>query len=149
MKRIMLDTNIFCRPFDNQLDYKLKGEADSTLSILSQTTEGQAEIITSDILYEEIDLIGDKNKRESVYYLVKAVESERIKTSKLITDIADELHEFIHDYNDCLHIASAGVGKCDLLITCDDELLKRKNKIESFLLSKGLMAKVRHPSGCE
>ena len=148
-RRVMLNTNVFCRPFDDQLDYKLKEEADSTLNILSQTTEGKVKIITSDVLYEEIGLINDRSKRESVYYLVEAVESERVQTSKAIIDIADGLHKFIHDYNDCLHIASAGAGKCDLIITCDGELLKRKNKIESFLLSKGLMVKVRHPSECE
>lgn len=149
MKRIMLNTNVFCRPFDDQSDYRLKEEGNRALTILSLKTEGKAEIITSDVLYEEIDLINDKNKRESAYYLVEAFESERMQTSKAVTDIADEMHRFIRDYNDCLHIAFAGVGICDFLITCDDELLKRKSKIESFLLSKELITKIRHPSEFE
>ena len=142
----MLNTNVYCRPFDDQSDYKLKEEADDALSILSQVVEGKVEIITSDVLHEEVDLVKDKNKRESVFYLVETVESERLSSSKDTIDLADELQELIHDYNDCLHIAFAAIGKCDFLITCDDELLEKKDKIERFLLSKKIYTKIRHPS---
>ena len=145
MKRIMLNTNVFCRPFDDQSDFKLKEESDSVLIILSKVT-GRAEIVTSDVLYDEVDLIKDKSKRESVLYLIESVESERITTNISVIGIADGLHGLIHDYNDCLHIAFAGAGKCDFLITCDDELLKIRAKIERFLLSRNVITKVIHPS---
>ena len=145
MKRIMLNTNVFCRPFDDQSYHKLRQEADSALSILSQAAEGKAEIVTSDVLYEEVDLIKDKNKRESVFYLIEGVESERISSSKYIIRIANGLHRLIYDYNDCLHIAFAAAAKCDFLITCDGELLEKKHKIERFLLSEKINTKINHP----
>ena len=141
----MLNTNVFCRPFDDQSDYKVKEEAERALSILSQVTEGEADIITSDVLHEEVDLIKDKSKRESVFHLVETVESERLSSSKAIIRMVDKLYGLIHDYNDCFHIAFAAVGKCDFLITCDDELLEKKDKIEKFLLSKKIYTKIKHP----
>lgn len=141
----MLNTNVFCRPFDDQSDDKIRKEADIALRILFQVTEGKAKIITSDVLHEEVDLIKDKSKRESVFYLVEIVETERVSSSKAVIDRADELHEIIHDYNDCLHIAFAAVSKCDFFITCDDELLQMRDKIESFLLSKKINIKIKHP----
>lgn len=145
MVRIMLNTNVHCRPFDDQLDDKIKEETDSALSILLEVAEGKIEIITSDVLHEEVDLIKDSSKRESVFYLVEAVESERVSSSKAVIDMADGLHEIIHDYNDSLHIAFAAAGKCDFFITCDYELLERKDKIERFLFSKKIYTKVKNP----
>ena len=141
----MLNTNIYGRPFDDQSDDKIKEEADGVLSILSQVTEGKIKIITSDVLYEEVDLIKGKSKRESVLYLVETVETERKSSSDAVIHIADELNQIIHDYNDCLHIAFAAIGKCDFLITCDNELMDRSGKIERFLLSKKINTKIIGP----
>ena len=145
MVKIMLNTNVYCRPFDDQSDDKIKDEANSALDILSQVAKGNVKIITSDVLHEEVDLIKDKSKRESVFYLVETVEKERISTSEDAVQIADELNQIIHDYNDCLHIAFAAISKCDFLLTCDNELLERKDKIERFLLLKKINTKIKNP----
>ena len=145
MAKVMLNTNVFCRPFDNQTDSKVKEEADSALRIFSYAHEGKAKIITSDVLHEEVDLIKDKSKRESVLYLVETVETERASSNDAVIQIADGLNQIIHDYNDCLHIAFAAVSKCDSLVTCDNELIERSGKIERFLLSKKINTKIKHP----
>lgn len=144
--RIMLDTNVFCRPFDDLTDENIKEEAERADFIFSLARQQQIEIISSDVLYEEVDLIEDKTKNESVYYLIKTVEKERITANKEITKLADALYGIIKDYNDCLHIGFAVAGKCSIFITCDHELIAKKAKIEKFLLSKGVFLSIRRPS---
>ena len=145
MIKIMLNTNVYCRPFDDQSQNKIKNEADGVLNILFHAINGKAHIITSDVLHEEIDLIKDKSKRESVFYLVESVETERISLAKEVLIIADGLNQIIHDYNDCLHISFAAISKCNFLITCDNELIERKDKIESFLLMNKMNTQIIHP----
>lgn len=142
----MLNTNVFCRPFDDLTDDVTKEEAKSAEGIFSLVRQKRVDILSSDVLYEEVDLIEDKTKNESVYYLIKTVEKERISTNEKIISLADSLNAIIRDYNDCLHIAFAATGKCDSLITCDYELISKKGKIESFLLSQNIKLKIKTPS---
>ena len=97
-------------------------------------------------------MIEDKAKNESVYYLIKTVEKERITTNEMIIELADAVNEVIKDYNDCLHIGFAVAGKCVCLVTCDQELIYRRSKIERFLLLKGILLNIKTPpeftSGC-
>ena len=146
MKRIMLNTNVFCRPFDDLTDDVTKEEAKSAEGIFSLVHQKRVDILSSDVLYEEVDLIEDKAKNESVYYLIRTVEKERISTNEKIILLADSLNAIIRDYNYCLHIAFAATGKCNSLITCDYELIIKKGKIESFLLSQNIKLKIKTPS---
>ena len=91
-------------------------------------------------------MIEDKAKNESVYYLIKTVEKERITTNEMIIELADAVNEVIKDYNDCLHIGFAGTGKCVCLVTCDQELISKRSKIVRFLLSKGILLNIKTPS---
>ena len=142
----MLNTNVFCRPFDDLTDSVIKEEAETAENIFNLAQQKRIDIITSDVLYEEIDLIENKAKNESVYYLIKIVEKERITTNEKIISLADALNNILNDYNDCLHIAFAAISECDCLITCDYELIKSKAKIENFLLSKSIKLKIKAPS---
>lgn len=146
MKKIMLNTNVFCRPFDDLTDPVVKEEAESAENIFTLAQQKHIDIITSDVLYEEVDLIEDKAKNESVYYLIKSVEKERIVMNEKVISLTDDLNYIIDDYNDCLHISFAATAKCDCLVTCDYELIKSRRKIENFLLSKSIKLKIKTPS---
>ncbi len=146
MVRIMLNTNVFCRPFDSLEASRIIEEAKSSEIIFSLAWQGKLDIISSDVLYSEVDLIDDKTKNESVYYLIKTVEKERILMNEGVLSLADALNSIINDYNDCLHIAFAAIGKCHCLITCDYELINKRRKIETFLLSKGINLKIKTPT---
>ena len=146
MERIMLNTNVFCRPFDDLTEDTVKEEAKSAESIFLLAQQKRIDIISSDVLYDEVDLIEDRTKNESVYYLIKTVEKERISTNEKVVSLADSFNSIIKDYNDCLHIAFAATGKCDCLITCDYELISKKRKIESFLLSQNIKLNIKTPS---
>ena len=146
MKRIMLNTNVFCRPFDDLTNKAIKEEAKNADFIFSLAHQNRIEIISSDVLYEETDLIENKTKYDSVYYLIKTVEKERVTANEKVIEWADSLNNIIKDYNDCLHIGFALAGKCSSLITCDHELIQKREKIERFLLSKGIILAIKTPS---
>jgi predicted nucleic acid-binding protein len=97
-------------------------------------------------LYEEIDLIENKAKYDSVYYVIKTGEKKRITTDGKVIEFADSLNNIMKDYNDCLHIGFALAGKCSCLITCDHELIEKREKIERFLLSKCITLTIKTPS---
>jgi len=146
MKRIMLNTNVFCRPFDDLTIDIIREEAENADFIFSLAHQNRVEIISSDVLYEETDLIENRAKYESVYYLIKTVEKERITSNETVIKLADSLNNIMKDYNDCLHIGFALEGKCSCLITCDHELIKKRRKIESFLLYRGITLAIMTPS---
>jgi len=52
-RRVMLNTNVFCRPFDDLTNKNIKEEAESAEFIFSLARQNEVEIISSDVLYEE------------------------------------------------------------------------------------------------
>ena len=145
MKRIMLNTNVFCRPFDDKTDPEIQAESDFSERILELAELKQIKIISSDILYAELSLIEDERKRDIILNEIKGVSQERIDANDKIHKLAQELSILISDYSDNLHIASAAISRCECLVTCDKQLIKARSKIETFLLSKGYKSKILTP----
>lgn len=145
MKRIMLNTNVFCRPLDDLTDEKVELEAKCAEEIFDFANNGQISILTSEILFYEFDLIWERDKRELVFHLAKNVEDRMIVIDFNIEQLANDLQTYIKDYGDCLHIASAALSNCDYLVTCDHELLKKAKMIESFLLKSNFKLAIISP----
>ncbi len=145
MKRIMLNTNVFCRPFDDLTDNNTELEAKSVKQILDFARNKSILILTSEILFYEFNFIEEKEKRELVFHLAKNVENHMVVIDSNIEKLADSLRIYIKDYADCLHIASAALSNCDHLVTCDHELLKKAKIIESFLLKSSFKLIIINP----
>ena len=145
MEKIMLDTNVFSRPLDDMSDKSVKLEAESSKKIFNFAHDKTVSIVTSEILFYEIGLIKEKDKREVIFHLAKNVERSMIVINPDIEKLADDLKAHIKDYADCLHIASAALSGCSYLVTCDKELLRKTEKIESFLLSLNIKLYIVNP----
>jgi len=91
------------------------------------------------------NLIKSKTKREVVFHLAKDVEKSMISLNASIEKLADELQAYIKDYADCLHIAFTAMSNCSYIVTCDKELLKKAEKIESFLLKLNIKLHIVNP----
>lgn len=141
----MLNTNVYGRPFDNLADRNVELEAESAKKIFGFANSKIISIFTSEILFYEIDLIDSKTKREVVFHLAKDVEKSTIPVSPDIEKLADDLQAYLKDYADCLHISSAALSDCSYLATCDKELLKKAEKIESFLLKINIKLHIVNP----
>ncbi len=129
MKRIMLNTNVYCRPFDDLNDPVIKKESISAEKILKFAENKEVEVITSDILYAELELISDQRKKDIIFNEIESISQEKIRINGKIHDMAAEIKDFVGDYSDSLHIVFAASSNCDCLITCDRHLVKIKGKI--------------------
>lgn len=136
MLKVYLDTNIWGRAFDEQVQERIKDEANAFFEILRRLDEGRITIISSIVLEDEIGRIKNKEKREAVSNLVGLSVSERI------TDIPAVYKEIMRmglKVRDSAHIACAIKGGAKYFITADDGILKRREMIER------LNIKVRSP----
>ena len=145
MEKIMLNTNVYSRPLDDLSDKSVRLEADAAKKIFSLSHSKAVSIFTSEILFYEIDFIKEKDRREVIFHLAKNVQKEFVLIDDDIENLAVSLQVFIKDYADCLHMASAATSKCSHLVTCDKELLRKAEKIESFLLKRGIMLHILNP----
>ena len=145
MQIIMLNTNVFGRPFDKLDSKEIMDEALASYKIFSLAYSGLIEVKTSDVLFSEVSMIKDELKRKFVFYLISCISNERVKLNKDISRLADLLSQLIKDYMDSLHIAFAAVSGCSHLITCDKELLNAWEDIENLLSQNGFKAKITNP----
>ena len=145
MQKLMLNTNVYCRPFDDKTNPEIESESMYSEKILELAEHGKIEVISSDILYAELGLIEDNRKRDIILNIIESVAQHRISANNKMHDLAQELNSLISDYSDCLHIISAALGDCSCLITCDKDLVKARSKIERFLISKGFKLAILTP----
>lgn len=143
--KVMLNTNVYGRPFDDLSQERIAKEANASYKIFLLEASDFITIVSSDVLLAEITLIEDKAKLDVVGRLIKSTAEENIKISKGIVELADRLFVIVNDYMDALHISSAYFGKCDYFITCDDELTTKRSRIEKVLKASKPKIHIRNP----
>lgn len=133
MLKIYLDTNVYCRPSDDQSQKRIRAETLAFLKILQSVIEKQILLIGSDIIDVEIDKHPNEIKRERAKsYQVYC--SSHVEESEELVGIGKKLMEQAGlRPRDALHIASAAADKADYFITCDDKVRNKKVKIVEVL----------------
>ncbi len=129
---IYLDTNVYCRPFDNQLQERIKWEADAFVTITIQVKEQSVKCLSSDILRLEVELIKNPGKKSEVKKYIQIC-SGHIEETEQIAVLAEEMATKCKlRGRDALHLASALLAHADYFITCDDELQQKSRGINRF-----------------
>lgn len=128
MLRIYLDTNVWGRPFDSQTQERIREETEAFFKILEGAYyKRKHKIIGSLIVEDEIEQIEENEKKEAVKAMVELFVAEKID------DFSESLQREIKALGlkdkDAFHLAFA-VDNSDYFITCDDEILDKKRKIE-------------------
>ncbi len=121
--KIYLDTCCLNRPFDDQLQPRIRLESEAITLILEKTHQREWEWIGSEILFYELEQIGDVERRERTVLLAKQCH-QVIETNEQILERAEELESSGFDSYDALHLASAAQAKVDVFLTTDDRLQK-------------------------
>lgn len=121
---IYLDTNVYCRPLDNQKDRRISIETNAFLEIVTAAEKGNLTIISSDYVKFEIEQIIDPLKRKDIRGFERVLSQINVTGSKKLTALANELSFECHlSALDSLHLASACIGKADYFLTCDDQII--------------------------
>lgn len=145
IKRVYLDTCVWCRPFDEASDQRILQESNAFSEILRKVDSGELEIIGSSVLLAEINMITPKIKEETVLSLVRRIVSIFAtvtgNTERLASEIIDECSL---DAMDALHIAIAIKNKAELFITTDDIILNKNKRISGYMITVKNPCEVLH-----
>lgn len=145
VERVYLDTNVYCRPLDDQSGRRVQEESRAFMEIVDVALRGKIVIVSSDYVKLEIEKILDPLKRKDVRGFERTLSSVNIASSRQIIALAEEFTiKCALNPLDALHVSSAWVGKSDWFLTCDDEILQETFCIEKLAAEKGYRLKVRN-----
>jgi predicted nucleic acid-binding protein len=120
-KRIYLDVCCLNRPFDSQLQERIRLETEAVMLILGRFQRGEQ--IGSETLDFEIEQMPDPERRARVRVLANAahryvlVENETVERAHHLSTVG--FHAI-----DALHLACAEEGGADVFLTTDDHLIQ-------------------------
>ncbi|MEM2112154.1 MAG: PIN domain-containing protein [Candidatus Bathyarchaeia archaeon] len=146
VERVYLDTNVYCRPFDNQSDKRIRMESNAFIKIADVALRGKIVIVSSDYVKFEIEKILDPLKRKDVRGFERTLASVNVTSVKRVISLARRFSARCNlNPLDALHVSSACIGKADCFLTCDDEILQKSRCIEELATEEGYKLKVRNP----
>lgn len=122
--RIYLDSCCLNRPFDNQAQDRIRLESEAILMLLSRCQSGVWRLITSDALDLELTQLRDRDRYQQIQNLL-TIAKIRVTYSLQLMDRAVYLQGLGIDGFDAVHIASAELGRADILLTTDDRLCRK------------------------
>ena len=141
-----MDTNVYCRPLDDQNERRIRAESKAFLEIVNIVLRGEIKIVSSDYVKFEVERILDPLKRKEVRGFERTLSSTNIASSRQLIALAREFSSKCGlNSLDALHISAACLGMATFFITCDDEVLDRKTCIEKLAAEKRYRLKVRNP----
>jgi len=146
IERVYLDTNVYCRPLDDQSDRRIQAESEAFLEIAEIALGGEIEIVSSDYVKFEVEQILDHLKRKDVRGFERTLSSVNVASSTRLVALAREFSSKCGlNSLDALHVSAACLSDAGFLITCDDEILNRATCIERLATEKEYRLKVRNP----
>ncbi|MCI0641394.1 MAG: PIN domain-containing protein [Gemmataceae bacterium] len=130
--QVYLDVSCVNRPFDDQSQPRIQLEAEAVGIVLQRIDDGFWTLASSEIAVLEIQAIANAERCSKV----RAILKDPDVFVKLTVDVVDrgrELEKLGFRAADALHIASAEATESDVLLTCDDRLLKRARRFRAQL----------------
>jgi predicted nucleic acid-binding protein len=145
IERVYLDTNVYCRPLDNQSDSRIRAESEAFLEIVEIVQREKIEIVSSDYVKFEIEQIQDPLKRKDVRGFERILSKANVASSTRLVALAREFSSRCNISSlDALHVSAACLGEACFLLTCDDEVLNNALCLEKLAAEKGYRLKVRN-----
>jgi predicted nucleic acid-binding protein len=130
--RVYVDVSCLDRPFDDQWQERVRLETEAMLIVFEHFEEGRWDHVSSDMVAVEISAMPDKDRRRRVRSLLPH-DDAIAGLSKAIHSRAGVLVNLGFGPADAVHIAAAESQKADILLTCDDKLLRRARRLRDKL----------------
>lgn len=122
--RIYLDVCCLSRPFDDQSQDRVHLESEAIITILNHCQNSDWNLMGSEVIDIEISKMPDDEKRLKVGMLA-SIRKSHIAIDDDIVKRAVELGKSGFKPFDALHIACAEKGMADVLLSTDDNLIKK------------------------
>jgi predicted nucleic acid-binding protein len=129
--RIYLDNCCFNRPFDDQVQIRVRLESEAKLKIQEEIRSGHLQLAWSYIVDYENNRNPYQERRERIKNWKKYAESDIQETPELL-EKASLLNRKGLSKIDCLHIACAILSGCEYFLTTDDGILLRGKTIANI-----------------
>lgn len=130
--RLYLDLCCFNRPYDDQSQTRIRLETEAKLVIQQKIRDGECELLWSSLL----DLENSMNPFEEHMHAIqkwKKLAVLCVMADIPVVKLAREAMSFgIQEY-DALHVASAIVGKADIVVSTDDRFIKRMRQFDRVI----------------
>jgi hypothetical protein len=146
--RLYIDLNCFNRPFDDQSQERIRLETEAVYKILDRIIQGKDTLLWSWVMTYENDQHPKLERRDEIaLWEHRAVRSVAVATN---------LHERARQFSqqgipalDAAHLASAEAGEAEIMLTCDDVLLRRAQRLIIALRVMNPMAyfELEEPNG--
>jgi len=130
--RIYFDACCVNRPFDDQTQDRVRLETEAVMLILGRIQAGMWQWIGSDVLAFELGEIPDPNRKRRVMRLTRLVQHVVSHRGRELAR-AVQLEGLGFDAFDALHVACAESVHADVLLTTDDDLLRRADRFSTQL----------------
>lgn len=142
--KIYLDSNIYCRPFDDCSQLRIALEAEAVLRLWQRAEEGRIVCLSSKLIMLELSKM-PPSKWQEVKKFIQLI-GDVIHYCDSVKKLAEKIIKVVKipDY-DALHLAFAAHGQADLFLTCDDDILRKSASIEELLKSDDLALVILNP----
>lgn len=129
---IYLDVCCLNRPFDNQVQERVRLESEAVLLILTRCQSHEWQMLGSEAIDTEIAQTPDLERRERAM-LLASLAATKVIINEQVESRAPQLVQLGFKVYDALHIACAEAGNADILLTTDDRLVRRAVMHSSML----------------
>lgn len=127
--RVYLDVCALCRPFDDQMQMRIRLETDAVQLVLSHIRSGRLIMMVSPVHDIELSAIPDLAEREHVLSILQDFGCRISGDLSRTRQRAEMLVQQRLGAADAAHLAFAEEAQADF-ITCDDRMLRRCHRIK-------------------
>ena len=145
--RAYFDTNVFCRPFDDQSQAPIRAETETILRLLRLAAERQIILLGSDLLLFEAGRLRSREKREGALRALRQCHSI-VKAGPAHLEPAEDIEADSSLFGrDALHVAIAALEKARYFATCDQDAVKAAGTVQAILGRRGEATTIMTPAG--
>lgn len=124
MLKLYLDVNIYNRPFDDQMEVRIRLETIAIFSILQKIKSGDFGLLWSFMIDYENSLNPYDDVRVEIE-MASSLANNMVTHDEIVYNMAKEFESKGIKPRDALHLACAVKGNVDYFLTCDDKLIKK------------------------
>jgi len=128
--KIYFDACCYNRPFDNQLDDKIRLEAEAILLLENHIRLGRFALFSSRVVDYELNQMKDLEKKAKVSAFYNSMKSKQLTFCDKIEQIANSLEKHNIKYMDALHVAYCEHYGINYMLTTDKALLNAIKRVE-------------------
>jgi predicted nucleic acid-binding protein len=135
--RLYIDLSCFNRPFDDQGQERIHRETEAVLAVLARIAERTDTLLWSWVLSFENDKHPRPDRRDEIAVWERLSERS-IPLSRGLEDRSLQIAQQGIAALDAAHLAAAEAGGADIMLTCDDLMIRRAPRL-------GLALRVLNP----